>query len=438
MKTFKRGIHPPDSKNTREKAIVSVSPSEGLLMTFPMVQHIGVPCLPTVKVNDRVFKGQKIGDSDKLISAPIHSSVSGIVKEIKPCLVPSGAYVQSIIIENDGKNEEEFELTPDFDFEKYTPAQIISMVREAGVVGLGGAGFPTHVKLNPKNREQIDTYIVNAAECEPYLTSDYRMIMENVEAVIRGMQIALRVLPNAKGYIGIESNKPEAIEKLKVASNGINNIEIVPLETKYPQGAEKQLIYAITGREVPTNLGLPADVNVVVNNIDTVVAIERAVIIKKPLTRRIMTIDGSLAQNPGNYKIRIGMPYQYLIDHVGGIKPNMRKLISGGPMMGVSLFNLNISVVKTSSAILCFSEDEVKQAKERNCIRCGKCVSNCPMGLMPLELNRYAIFREYDLFKKYSGQECINCGCCSYVCPSKRHLSQSINTVKLELRASKK
>jgi electron transport complex protein RnfC len=433
--TFHRGIHPDGQKNTAGKSIQKIQPKPGELMSFPMLQHLGAPCEPVVTVGEQVFLGQKIADSDKFVSSPIHASVSGVVKEITKTLTPNGNIAQTIIIENDGKDTG-LHHKPHA-AASHSRDETLALIREGGVVGLGGEGFPTHIKLNPPQDKTVDTIIVNAAECEPYLTTDHRVLLEDTHRLISGLKVILSLFPKAKGIIAIETNKPDALEKLAGATADEPNITTVGLKPKYPQGAEKQLIYAITKREVPSG-GLPADIGCIVDNVDTVIAVERAVKRRRPLIRRIITIDGSLAKNPGNYEVRLGMSYRSFIDESGGLSADPYKMISGGPMMGVAMFSLDVPIIKTSSSILCFSELEAALPEERGCIRCGKCADHCPARLMPFELNQYVIHNQPDMFLSHNGLDCIECGSCSYVCPSKRHLAQSIRASRREAMSNRK
>ncbi len=436
--TFKRGVHPPDSKEfTNKRPIEILMPEEGSDIVVPMSQHIGAPCEPIVAKGDRVLLGQKIAESGAFVSAPIHASVSGVVKEIKPVLTPGGSMSNAIIITNDGKFEEDPSLGKDTDYEGFSKEKIIEKVKKAGIVGLGGAGFPTHIKLNPGPDKKIDSIIVNAAECEPYLTTDHRVLLEKTDRVIKGLEIVLKIHPEAQGYIAVENNKPDAIEALIRASKGISNISVVILQKKYPQGSEKQMIYAVTKREVPSGK-LPADDGCIVDNVDTILAIERAVVKDRPLMRRIVTLSGGAVKNPGNYQVRLGMSFRELIEMTGGFAEEPAKVIAGGPMMGVAVYSLDVPLIKTSSAILCLTREEAELPEESNCIRCGKCVAHCPMGLMPLELNGDIIANDYEKFEKNHGLDCIECGSCSYVCPAKRHLAQSIRVTKRTVMAMKK
>ena len=436
--TFKRGIHPDDMKaGTDEMAIRTILPATGNRMVFPMIQHIGAPCEPIVSVGERVLLGQKIGDAKPVMSAPIHSTVSGTVTEIGLKLTVGGTRVNSVVIENDGLLEEHESIKPRTDYMYFSREEYISIIREAGIVGLGGAGFPTHVKLDPPSDKKIDFVIVNASECEPYLTTDHRVLLEESERIKIGLQIVLKLFPDAKGIIGIETNKMDAIHKMAELCKDDPRISTVALKPKYPQGSEKQLIVACTRREVPSG-GLPADIGVIVHNVDTIIAIHRALVRGRPLMRKVVTIDGGAVKNPGNYKVRLGMSYRELIDAVGGFKEEPYKIISGGPMMGIAMYDLDVPIIKTGSAILCLTEKEARLPQESNCIRCSKCVQHCPANLMPLDLNQYVLRGQLDLFEKYHGMDCIECGSCSYICPAKRHLAQSIRATRRSIMAGRK
>jgi len=428
--TFKNGIHPGEYKSsTSGLPLETILPAPGQKMVYPLVQNSGAPCSPLVKVGDEVYLGQKIADSSAYVSTPIHSSVSGRVVEMRKALTPTGILTDAIVIETDGKNIQWETLKSYNDYKSLSPEEIVKKIREAGVVGLGGAGFPTHVKLSPPKDKKIDTIIINASECEPYLTSDHRALLDETERVLNGIRVVLHIFPEAKAFIGIEDNKKDAAEKIQKEIGPNDNIAVRLLVTKYPQGSEKQLIYACLKREVPSG-GLPMDCGVIVINVDTLIAIERAVLRAHPLIRKIVTLDGGAVNRPGNYRVRLGMSYRDFLEAVGGLKCAPAKMISGGPMMGVSMFTLDVPVIKTSSAFLCLTEAEIKIYAEKPCIRCGRCVTHCPMGLMPLNLNQNVIHSEMDEFLKNNGMDCVECGCCSYVCPSKRHLAQSIRATR--------
>jgi len=421
--TFKKGIHPTGKKEfSMHKAIQDLLPKGNLV--FPMVQHIGAPCDSLVKKGDRVLVGQKIGESKAFVSAPIYSSVSGTVLEVAPRLHSNGTMVMSIIVENDNIYEEVLTMTPHSDYEKLSKNDLVAIVKEAGIVGMGGAGFPTHIKLSPPPDKTIDSIIINAAECEPYLTCDYRMLLEKPNEIVEGLKIILQMFPGVKGYIGIEDNKPEAIEIMKKAAANIPNVQVTPLTTKYPQGAEKQLIYAITGRELPSGK-LPADVGCIVQNVGSAYEIYNAVVNGKPLIERVLTVTGEAIKEPLNLRVKFGTSISEVIDAAGGFKEDPVKVLSGGPMMGMALSSLDIPVIKGTSGILCLTKHEATMEEESSCIRCGKCMSACPMFLNPTKLNHLVLRGEYEEFEKYHGMDCIECACCSYVCPAKRHLTQT-------------
>lgn len=432
-KTFKGGAHPYDGKKmSRDCPIEILNPGDTLV--YPLSQHIGAMAKPLVKAGDRVLVGQKIAEKGGFISANIHSSVSGTVKAIEKRLVATGGMVDSIIVENDGMYEEAapiFSGNPD----ELSKDEIIKIIEEAGIVGMGGAGFPTNVKLSPKNADIIDSIIVNGAECEPYLTSDYRRMVEQTDKLVKGLKIVLKIFPDAKGYFGIEDNKPEAIEALLKATENEDRIEVVPLKTKYPQGGERSMIYAVTGRKINSKM-LPADVGCIVHNVDTIYAIYNAVYNGKPLIERIVTITGDAVSTPKNFQVRIGTPFRELIDAAGGFTTEPEKIISGGPMMGFSFFNIDVPVVKGSSSLLAFVKDDVSHEEPSACIRCGRCAAACPEHLLPMKLAALAGQNEPEEFKKLGGMECVECGCCSYVCPAKRQVTQSVRSMKKLIIAS--
>jgi len=436
LNTFKRGIHPDDGKAmSKDKPIKEILPTGELV--YPMSQHIGAPAKPIVAVGDKVLVGQKIGEAVGFISSNIICSVSGTVKAIEERTVVAGNKCTSIIVENDNNYTTIADFGKDRDYTKLSKDEIRNIVKEAGIVGMGGAGFPTNVKLTPKDDDKIEYIIVNGAECEPYLTSDYRIMIEEPETVINGLKVILSMFPNAKGIIGIENNKPDAIEKIQAMVEKEPNIEVIPLKVKYPQGAERQLIYATTKREINASM-LPADAGCIVNNIDTVASIYRAVCKNIPLISRIVTVTGDAINDPRNFKVRTGTNYRELIEQAGGFKSKPEKVVSGGPMMGLALFTLDIPVTKTSSALLCMTVDEAAKHEPTACIRCGRCVAACPSGLVPQKLLNYAESFDDEGFLALDGMECYECGCCTYVCPAKRRLTQAFKQTRRSIIANRK
>lgn len=433
--TFKRGIHPPHGKHFTENKEVEVYMPKGDLV-FPMSQHIGAPCEPIVKKGDRVLVGQKIGQTTSFVCSPIHSSVSGTVKNVVAMPHSNGTNVLSVIIENDGLYES-VDNQPVKDYTKLTKAELVEIIKECGIVGLGGACFPTHIKLTPPEDKKIDYIIINAAECEPYLTCDYRLMLESTDEIVEGLKILSSMFKGVKIVVGIENNKPQAIKTLKDALKGVNGVEVAPLKTKYPQGAEKQLIYAVTKREVETGK-LPADAGCIVQNIGTVYAIKRAVVDGEVLTERIVTVTGEGINNPKNLKVKFGTSVMELIEECGGIKGEAEKVISGGPMMGTTLFDLSVPVIKGTSGILILGQNEGKSYSESNCIRCGRCLDACPMYLNPTKLNSQVIRGDYEGFEENNGLSCIECGCCSFVCPARRKLTQTCRQGKRTVMNNKR
>lgn len=436
LATFKGGIHTYEGKELSESKPVQVLQPKGE-MVFPLSQHIGAPAKPLVAAGDQVLVGQKIGEAGGFISACVISSVSGTVKTIEPRMVANGSMVMSIIVDNDGKYQETEGFGKQRDPKSLSKEEIRDIVKESGIVGLGGAGFPTHVKLTPKDETKIDTIIVNGAECEPYLTSDYRMMLEEPESIIKGLNIILQLFDNAKGVIGIEDNKPEAIRVMTELVKDEPRITVCPLKTKYPQGGERALIYAVTGRKINSSM-LPADAGCIVDNVDTVISIYNAVANSTPLIRRIVTVTGDAIANPQNYSVRTGTNYAELLEASGGFKTEPEKVISGGPMMGQALFNMNIPVTKTSSALTCMSKDEVALSAPTACIRCGRCVNVCPSRVVPQMMMQAAMRSDIDTFVKLDGMECCECGCCAYACPAKLPLTQAFKEMRKTVIASRK
>ena len=433
--TFKGGIHPDDGKElAKGSEIVDLKPTGNLV--YPVSQHIGAPAAPVVKVGDVVLKGQKIAEAGGFVSAPIYASVSGTVKAIEPHLNPTGGTVNSIVIENDGEYKE-VEYPETKPLEEMSKEEILNAIGEAGVVGMGGAGFPTKVKLSPKEPDKIDYVIANCAECEPYITADYRCILETPEKLVGGMKVVLKLFDNAKGIFGVEDNKPDCIAKLKELTKDEPRMEVVSLKTKYPQGGERQLIYATTGRAINSAM-LPADAGCVVDNVATMISIYQAVVEGKPSMERVVTVSGDAVEKPRNFRVPFGMNQAELVEAAGGFKSEPEKLISGGPMMGFAMFTLDVPVTKTSSAILGFTKDQASKFESTACINCGRCVDACPSRLIPSRLADYAEHHDEEAFTAHEGLECMECGCCSFVCPAKRQLKQAIGSMRKIALANRK
>lgn len=433
-RSFRRGVHPYGGKDYSAKKPIRLIEAEDI-MVFPLSQHIGAPAKPVVEKGERVLKGQLIAEAGGFISAPVYSSVSGTVKAIEKRLVTNGSTPEAIIIENDGLYETTETFGKERTLEGLTKDDIVSIVKEAGIVGLGGAGFPAGVKISPKNADHIDYLIINGAECEPYLTSDYRLMLEKPEEIVRGIQALLVALPKAHAVIGIEDNKLDALDVMERMARIDDRIDTCALKTKYPQGGERQLIYAITGRKINSKM-LPADRGCVVVNIASAYAIYEAVYKNMPLVHKIMTITGDAVNEPSNVDVPLGISHSYLLEQCGSAKDEVAKFISGGPMMGMAMSTLDVPVIKTSSSILAFSKDDVEAAaaKETACIHCGRCVAVCPQTLVPQLMGRSMKADDPERFGKLGGTECIECGCCSFVCPAKIPLTQMFKLGKLQLR----
>ena len=434
--TFRGGIHPYEGKElSKDHPIEKYLPKGDLV--YPLSQHIGAPSVPCVKKGDTVLAGQKIADAGGFVSVPLHASVSGTVKGIEKRLNATGSMVDCIVIENDQQYQEtEFQEAR---LEDLTKEEILNRIKEGGVVGMGGAGFPTHVKLAPKDPSKIEFILVNGAECEPYITSDYRRMIEEPEKVVKGLQVILTLFDSAKGYICIEDNKPDCIAKMKELVKDIDRIEVKEMMTKYPQGGERTLIYAATGREINSSM-LPADVGCVVDNVETVISVYKAVILGRPVNSRVVTVTGDGIKEPKNLLVLAGTDMSELVDAAGGLKGKIAKAISGGPMMGFALYDLHVPCTKTTSAFLFLEHDAVSEAQEIQtaCINCGRCVSVCPGHVLPARLAKLAERGDMAGFEALDGMECCECGCCSYICPAKRPLTQSIKSMRKMVLASRR
>ena len=434
--TFRGGIHPYEGKElSKDHPIEKYLPKGDLV--YPLSQHIGAPSVPCVKKGDTVLAGQKIADAGGFVSVPLHASVSGTVKGIEKRLNATGSMVDCIVIEDDQQYQEtEFQEAR---LEDLTKEEILNRIKEGGVVGMGGAGFPTHVKLAPKDPSKIEYILVNGAECEPYITSDYRRMIEEPEKVVKGLQVILTLFDSAKGYICIEDNKPDCIAKMKELVKDIDRIEVKEMMTKYPQGGERTLIYAATGREINSTM-LPADVGCVVDNVETVISVYKAVILGRPVNSRVVTVTGDGIKEPKNLLVLAGTDMSELVDAAGGLKAKIAKAISGGPMMGFALYDLHVPCTKTTSAFLFLEHDAVSEAQEIQtaCINCGRCVSVCPGHVLPARLAKLAERGDMAGFEALDGMECCECGCCSYICPAKRPLTQSIKSMRKMVLASRR
>ena len=437
LPTFLGGVHPPEGKAlTENKAIEILRPTDPCEFVYPLSQHIGAPCSPLVKKGDAVLAGQKIADTEAFVSAPIFSGVSGTVKDVAQRMTISGAMENCIVIESDGKYEKAPSLLEELGH-KPEPSEYVKLIRSAGIVGLGGACFPTHVKLSPPKGSVIKWVIVNAAECEPYLSCDNRLMIESPDEVIRGLEYALAIFPDAKGVIAIENNKPEAI-RIMTEHNKNPKIAIMPHKVKYPQGAEKMLIWSVTGQEVPLVPALPADVGCIVLNTRTAWQICKAIEDGEPVTERVISVTGDAVAEPKNVQVPLGISVRELVNFCGGFKDEPVKVIAGGPMMGLAMRSVDVPVVKGTSGILALTSKLAYLSEEGPCIRCGKCVEACPMHLEPTFLDHAVRKRDYATFEAHGGMNCIECGSCAYSCPASRHLVQSYKNGKAAVNAERR
>ena len=439
--TFQGGVHPSDQKQFSRDIPFTVYEPKGDLV-FPVSQHIGAPAVPVVKKGDEVLAGQIIAEAGGFVSAHIISSCSGKVKSIEKRMTATGTKVQSIVIENDGEFRTVEGIGTEVDYKTLTKEEILAKIKDAGIVGLGGAGFPTHVKLAPKNADAIEYIIANGAECEPYITCDDQLMRGRADEIVTGMEIMLTLFPNAEGVIIIEENKPEAIAAMEKACEGHPRVKVLAVQTKYPQGGERSCITVVTGKHLKLGM-LPADLGCVVDNVATIYAIYEAVCKSTPLMVKGLTVTGDAVKNPSNFLVRIGTSCAELVEAAGGIKDcvEMKKAISGGPMMGFAMANLEVPVQKSNNAItlLGFDAVEAAQAQMTACLRCGRCNDACSLGLVPQMMAAAAERKDYDRFEnKLYGMECVACGSCTYICPAKRPLMQLFKQTKAEIMAAKR
>ena len=439
-RTFPGGAHPlrreHHGKGFSDQQAIQVLPAPEQVI-LPLSQHVGAPCAPAVHKGDLVKMGQVVGQMRGYVAAPIHASVSGEVVAVEERLHPNGQRVMSVVIQNDFQDTPAGELTPIEPWRESDPETLLARIKEAGIVGLGGAAFPTHVKLSPPEGKTCDVVIVNGAECEPFLTADHRVMVERSRAVVQGLQIAKYILGARSGYIGVEDNKPDAMLALGQAAGSDLSLEVVTLPVKYPQGSEKQLIYALTRRKVPAG-GLPIDAGVVVINASTAAAIADAVTRGLPLVSRVVTVTGYEVKAPANFLVRLGTPVSTLIQEVGGLPAATGKVIAGGPMMGQALFDLDVPVIKGTSGILMLPEAKTQPKKPTNCIRCGRCVSVCPMHLLPLSISAHSLAGNVGETEKLGVLNCLECGCCDYSCPASRPLLESLRVAKRAVIAARR
>ncbi len=439
LKTFPGGVHPHDSKVFSKNASIEELPIPKKVV-IPLSQHIGAPAKPIVKVGDEVVTGQQIAEPGGFVSIPMHASITGKVTRIDKFPHPTGT--MQMAIEITGAEEEKWiDLIDDRNYASLTPQEIKERIAAAGICGMGGAGFPTHVKLSPPKENPIDTVLINGVECEPFLTADYRLMLERPGDIVEGLKLFMKVVGAKQGIIGIEANKPDAIKIMRDAVKGEKSIRVDGLKIKYPQGAEKQLIYAATRRKVPNKGGLPMAVGVVVQNVGTAIAAYEAVRYKKPLIERIITVSGRIVNQPKNIKARVGTQFQELLDYCGGVKEEIGKIISGGPMMGIAIPNLESPMGKGSSGLLLFDRKEAKKDAEHTCLRCGRCVDICPLNLIPSMIARSVKYSDWETAEKAGVMDCMKCGSCAFVCPSHIKLIQWIDIGKakiFELRKAKK
>ncbi|MBN1268954.1 MAG: electron transport complex subunit RsxC [Kiritimatiellae bacterium] len=436
--TFARGVHPPDQKSFAEHMAIEVIPTPAEV-NIPLLQHTGAPCEPTVEAKAVVAVGDKIGDNKAFISAPIHASVAGTVQKVAVATLPNGRHVKTLPIKAGEQVLSGRALLDDAfggewstrDLERFQPADIAKAVREAGIVGLGGAAFPTHVKLTRNEKRPVDTLLVNGCECEPYLTSDHRIMIEAPAAVVAGALLAAQAAGASKIVVAIEDNKPQAAEVMRKVAEG-TAVKIAVVKTKYPMGGERQVVPAVLGRVIPTG-GLPLDVGVVVINVGTAAAIARAVLRGKALTHRVVTVTGAGIAQPKNLFVPVGISYGELIAFCGGPKPDAARVVAGGPMMGFTLGDLNAPVTKGTSGVVVLTHEDIRRSEETACVRCGRCVDVCPLNLMATKIALAARSQDWELAKKHHIMACIECGCCAYSCPASIPLVQLMRMGKAQI-----
>ena len=439
FKTFPGGVHPHDFKHYSKSAPIEKMPLPARVV-IPLSQHIGSPSAPIVKVGDEVLAGQIIAEASGFVSIPQHATISGKVSKIEAFAHPIGTKQMAIEIIGDGADKW-VDLIDDENYLDLNVEEMKERISNAGICGMGGAGFPTHVKLSPPKDKPIDTVILNGVECEPFLTSDYRLMLERAEDILKGLRIIMKICAAKKGIIGIEANKPDAIALMEKLTANQSDLEVVGLMMQYPQGAEKQLIYAATRRKVPAKGGLPSAVGVVVQNVGTAVATYEAVRYKKPLVERIIALTGSVVKTPKNLLARVGTPYSDLVEYCDGTTSEIGKIISGGPMMGFAIPDLDAPMTKGSSGLVLMNTVEAKTFAEHTCLRCARCVDVCPMNLVPSMIAASVKAGNIDLANKAGLGDCMKCGSCAYVCPSQIRLVQWIDTGKLkwaEMQRAKK
>lgn len=434
--TFKGGVHPPHNKNRTEKLPIEIFPAPEKVI-IPLSQHIGAPAKPVVKRGDYVTVGQMIGEASGFISVPIHSSVSGKILSVAPFPHPLGKQVMAVEIENDGKDEKAAYKSSENPWREIAPGELIQRIQSAGIVGMGGASFPAHVKLSPPSNKPVDTLIINGAECEPYLTADHRLMLERTEDLLIGVLILKKILNAKRCYIGIEENKPYAISAVKTAikKNHYDKIKLVILRAKYPQGGEKQLIDAITGRNVPSG-GLPMDCGCVVQNVGTTIAVRDAIIDGHPLYQRVVTVTGPAVGSPKNLLVRTGTPMKYLLEACQTDMEATKKVIMGGPMMGLAQTHTDVPVIKSTSGILAYNKT-TPGIREYPCINCGRCIQACPINLVPSRLAKFVERKKIDEAVEWNLMDCIECGSCTFICPSKINLVHFIKLGKVHIQAKR-